>query len=255
MTEDTNHEVELRTGNEAALDTLGGRIRAVRKARRLKINNVATEIGLSRTSFSMWEGNHVANPDVGKLRRFSSLVDVSLDWLIDRKGKDPDFLAVSPTQPKKPTKKAQPDQAADHPSDSLVSIPEIAPSLDAHAKAIDLTARHYWSLPIDVLELGFNCNASSTVVKRIVTRDGHQFGLARGDYVLIDTSRTRIDEPGIYIVADPQGVSARRALVDLDKDDTLHITIMADDTTRSSPQDSGDNPVVLGRVMGIFKPA
>jgi transcriptional regulator with XRE-family HTH domain len=253
MTEDTNHEEELRTGNEPALETMGGRIRAVRKARRLKINLVAPQIGLSRTSFSMWESNRVANPDVGKLRRFSSLVDVSLDWLIDRKGKDPDFLAVSPTQPKKPNKKTQGAQS-DQPSDSTVDIPEIAPSLDAHAKGIDFTARHYWSLPIDVLELGFNCNAGSTVVKRVVTRDGHEFGIARGDYVLIDTSRARIDEPGLYIIADPDGVSARRALADLDKGE-LHITIMADDTGRDSPQDNGDNPVVLGRVMGIFKPA
>ena len=249
MNDDANQQVQLRTGNAGTLETMGGRIRAVRKARRLKLGAVASQIGLSRTSFSMWEVDRVTNPDVDKLRRFSSLVDVSLDWLIDRKGKDPEFLGVSSALPKKPTKKAQTETS----SDLTVDIPEVAPSLGAHAKAIDFNARHYWSLPLDVLELGFNCNAEATVVKRVVTRDGKEFGVARGDYVLIDTSRTQIDEPGLYIIADPDGVCARRALVDLDNDE-LHITVMADDTSRSSPQDSGDKPVVLGRVMGIFKP-
>lgn len=251
MTEDKNQQMQLRTGNDQQLETMGGRIRAVRKAKKLRLGVAAQKIGLSRTSFTNWEADVVTNPDTGKLRRFSSLVDVSLDWLIDRKGDDPEFLNV-PSPPTKRAAKTAPQ--SDSASKSVSDIAEIAAPLSAHGRGIDLTPRHVWSIPTDVLELGFNCNVETTVVKRIVTRDGQDFGLGRGDYVLIDVSRTRIDEPGIYLVADPDGHSARRVLVTIDNDE-LRITIMADDTERSSPRDNGENLQVLGRVMGVFKPA
>lgn len=243
--------------NDKTLDTLGGRIRAIRKARGLKVGKTSQVIGVSRTTFSAWEANAVKNPDMEKLGAFVKLTDVTLDWLVDRKGSDPDLTVQAPRR-----RRSSASAASDRPSvlgdgigpGSELPIPEIAAALAAHAKAIDLTARAFWTVPRQVLEIGFNAVPEATVIKRVVTRGGAEFGLARGDYVLLDTSRTRIDEAGMYIVADPEGVSARRVLVAEDAGN-LRILAVADEAQRNNPQLTLDDLTVLGRVMGIIKPS
>lgn len=236
------------------LDTIGGRIKAVRMALKLRLGDTANKIGVSRTSLGQWEADAVKNPDVEKLAAFTSLTDVSLDWLIEGKGDDPEFLAQARrSKPRVVTEESGIDartrRAATQPQ-----VPEVASSMAAHATAIDMTPRAFWSIPQEVLELGFNVEPSHAVVKRVVTREGGDFGLSRGDYVLVDISRTRIDEPGTYLLADPEGKSARRARVE-ERAGRLEIVVLSDDVVRDNPQAPEDNVVVLGRVMGIFRPA
>jgi len=244
--------MELPMRNLPDLSTLGGRIRSVRKALGMKVVTVSEKVGISRTSWTQWESNVVANPSRDVLTEFSKIAEIDLDWLIERKGDDPEFLAAKGSSP------AAGDSASGTP-DILIggranqAVPEVSPSMAAHARAIDVTPRSIWGMPIDVLELGFNCEAAHVVMKRVITREGADFGIERNDYVLIDTSRTRMDEPGLYILADPEGICARRAKVELNGDQ-LVISMMGDDTDRTSPRDSGDKSDVLGRVMGIFKP-
>jgi transcriptional regulator with XRE-family HTH domain len=243
-------------GDDKTLDTLGGRIRAVRKARGLKVGNTSQQIGVSRTTFSAWEAGAVKNPDMDKLGKFVELTNVSLAWLVRRAGDDPDLTMPAPRRRRSSATTALQPTAGPGATNGVVvepPIPEIAAALSAHAKTIDVTPRALWTVPRQILQIGFNCEPETTVIKRIVTRGGSEFGLARGDYVLIDTSRTRIDEPGTYIVADPDGVSARRVLI-VDNEGKMEIAAVADDLQRSNPQASVDNLMPLGRVMGILKP-
>jgi transcriptional regulator with XRE-family HTH domain len=245
----------LSAKDDSTLETVGGRIRAARKARKLRIGAVAAQIGLSRTSLSQWEAGAVKNPDVVKLGRFVKLVDVSLDWLLERKGDDPDLTPAAPSGRRRipATSGRREYDTNGSPAHSELPIAEIAAALTAHASQIDMTPRSFWTIPRQILEIGFNAQPETTVVKRIVTKKG-ELGLSRGDYVLIDASRTRIDEAGTYLVADPDKVSARCVLI-TEKNGKLEIAAVADDLNRSCPQIAVENLVSLGRIMGIFKPA
>lgn len=240
--------MNISTGNDDDLSTLGGRLKAVRVARELGVGETAKKCGLSRTSWSMWESGEVAKPDSTKLGKFCSLTEIDLLWLIEGQGSVPEFL-VAKRNEKAPLTD---ERVLDGPRPDL-RVPEINPNLAAHAKGLNRTPRALWTIPADVVELGFNCAPEGAIIKRVVTRDGGDFGLMRGDYVLIDATRTKFDEPGLYLLADPEGQSARRALVEK-QGDLLKIVAVADDTDRTFPRDSGDKSPVLGRVMGIFKP-
>lgn len=237
------------------LDTLGKRLKHVRTTQGLKIGALATQLGISRTSLNQWESGAVKNPDTLKLGQFSRICDVNLDWLIKGDEAEVNLELASSARRKIDKRRGVVRESS---GDDLLKVgkvlPEVTSTLTAHAKGWDMTPRALWSIPEQILELGFNADAPSCIMKRISTREGTEFGLDRGDYVLIDTSRILIDEPGIYVLADPGGLSARRALVTLD-DNKLRITIVADDDKTAAPRDNGDNPTVLGRVMGIFKPA
>lgn len=240
--------MNISTGNDDDLGTLGGRLRAVRLARGLKVGETSKKVGLSRTSWSFWESDLVAKPDSNKLGKFCKLTDISLSWLVERQGNDPEFLVA------KTKEKAAADaiivDGAPRPD---LRVPEINPNLAVHSRSINRAPRAIWTIPADIVELGFNCSPEGAVIKRVVTRDGNDFGVTRGDYVLIDTTRTKIDEPGLYLLGDNDGHSSRRALVQM-RDGELKIVAVADDLDQSSPRENGDNSPVLGRVMGIFKP-
>lgn len=254
-TENKGEKMLADSGRDNSLETIGGRIRASRKARGLKLTTTAELCGLSRTSFAQWENGGVKNPDMTKLGKFVRLVDVSLDWLIDRKGPDPDL--TPPTgRKRRAVAAAAVISAPESPEAHEInpSIPEIAGPLNAHASKIDFSAKALWTIPSQVLEIGFNSVLASTCIQRVVARGQTEVGLSRGDYILIDISRNRIDEPGIYIVADPEGISARRILV-VDKAGKLEVSAVADDLERESLPESVDKLNPMGRVMGIFRPA
>jgi transcriptional regulator with XRE-family HTH domain len=243
------------TDQNVKLTTLGGRIKAARKARGLSIIECSSPIQLSRTSLMAWEADNVKNPDVTKLMAFTQLVDVSLEWLLHRTGGDPD---LTPKGKVKTALAERSDEKAVSPrakprAPTMAAVPEISPALTAHASEFNLTARSYWEIPHEILELSFHATAGETVLMRVATRDGGNVGLSRGDYVLVDTSRTRIDEPGIYMLADPEGKSARRALV-VDSNGVLKVVALADDLNRHAEELDPAAIKVLGRVMGTFHP-
>ena len=232
------------------INTLGGRIRAVRVALNMRLGGTANKIGISRTSLGQWEADAVKNPDVDKLAAFSKLTDVSLDWLIDGRGDTPTFLAA-PRRGPKPAQAATGTDSSPPSQMPTTSVPEIAPALTMHAKGLDMTPQAHWTFPLGVLELGFHVEAPNAALMRVASRDSAEAGLARGDFVVLDISRTRIDEPGIYLLADPDGGSARRVRVE-SVDNELRMTML--DIAHDNPQPVTDKITVLGRVMGVFKP-
>lgn len=71
------------------LETLAGRIKALRVARGMKRYEVAEKVGVSRVCYHDWETGNVAEPKLGPIVAFAELVDIDMDWLIRRKGPDP----------------------------------------------------------------------------------------------------------------------------------------------------------------------
>lgn len=235
--------------------TFGKRVKAARTGRGLKLGDTARRIGISRTSLGAWENDSVHNPDSAKVIAFTKLTDISLDWLLVRDGNDPAFAAPVPTRRKRSAATPRPaaNDGSAAPGMRIADIPEIAAPLTAHANGLDLMARAIWSIPDEVIELGFNGTPGAMAVKRVITRDGADFNVTRGDYVLIDTTRNRIDEPGVYLLSDPDGQCARRALVKT-VNDVLRIVVLADDVNREPQTIAEGDATVLGRIMGIFKP-
>ncbi|NPU15647.1 helix-turn-helix transcriptional regulator [Bradyrhizobium sp. 83012] len=229
--------------------TLGSRIRAVRTAKRLPLGDTANRIGVSRTSLHQWESDAVKNPDLRKLAAFTELADISLDWLLQGRGPPPAFL-LSEALPKQQSI-APATENADSTSpagDDVSKITEIAASMVTHARGFDLTPRATWTIPNDVLELGFNVEGQHALIKRL-SRDSSATDLERGNYVLIDTSRSAIDEPGLYILSDPTGSRARCARAEF-SNGLLEVTLDGMLGNDDAPSESSS---VLGRIMGVFR--
>jgi transcriptional regulator with XRE-family HTH domain len=91
--------MRLHTAQEPKLKTLGQRIRAVRVARHLTVIEVSQRVGISRVSYYAWEKDEVKDPGLTQILAFTDLVDVSLDWLLRRKGNDPDFIKEEKREP------------------------------------------------------------------------------------------------------------------------------------------------------------
>lgn len=237
----------------ARLTTLGGRLRAVRLAKGLTGDEVAEKLGISRPTFTTWELDKVQTVDEAKIKRFAKLTGVAAQWLLHATGAAPKLnLGVHDRAfvgKSKDTIAAMTPVSA--PEAPLTEVAEIKPALKAHAKGLDTAPQATWAIPREVLALGFNCEPDQVVIKRArhsyTMADGTM--VARGDYVLIDASRNVIDEPGLYYVADPDGLEAKRAFATIDEPSGDLVVRMH----------GGPDPVnpgeleVLGRAMGLFR--
>lgn len=202
------------------LDTLGGRIRAARKGNKLTIGEAAARIDISRTSLSQWENGGVLEPNTENLIAFTELTNITLDWLLSRKGEDPKFLSNPQRSPPRDSRAIQP---------AVSGLPEVSPLLTLHARALDPTPRNIWFIPEDAIELALHAASDATVVMRINARHSEDCGLSRGDYVLIDTSYQAIDDDGLYLVTAPDAKAAFFS------------------------RTAGETMTVLGRIMAIIK--
>lgn len=241
--------------NEPQLATMGGRIKALRQAMDLTATKAAEKSGISRTQYHGWESDRVEKPDATKLMAFSRLCEVSLDWILGGKGPVPTILAA-------PSRRAQKSGKAKRKTNGVKSltdlgdegsVPELVAAMTAHAEAFDLTPRAMWALPAEILEFSFHSTPGSSILIRVATRQDQSFGLQRDDFALIDTTRTRIDEGGIYVIADADGKAARRVMVD-ERGGKFHLAVMADDLSRPLEEVNEADITVLGRVMGVFRP-
>ena len=201
------------------LTTLGGRLRAVRLAKGLTTDDVATALKISRPTFTTWELDKVQNVDEDKIKAFAKLTGVSAQWLKHATGAPPKGLKLD-IHDRAFVGKSRETIAAMTPSlaPEGMEVAEIKPAMKAHAKGLDTAPQAKWAIPREVLALGFNCEPDSAVIKRV--RHGYTIPdgtvVARGDYVLIDASRNTIDEPGLYYVADPAGLEAKRVFATID---------------------------------------
>lgn len=244
--------------NGDPLATLGGRIRAARQLKGLSTAEAADEIDVSRSALSTWERGVVANPPEDKLKQFAKLTGVEYVWLKDASGQPPGMtpkaihLVPQPQFPILPPDQAQPPATLQLPAPGSVApmIAEIKASRHVHANELDLTPQASWSIPREVLTIGFNCDPENAVIKRVMMPVTMPDGttVQRGDYVLIDGSRDVINEPGLYYAADPDGKEVKRILASDDGDGKLKLTNDKGVPLNGEP----DSFTVLGRAMGRF---
>lgn len=241
--------------------TLGGRLRSVRLARGMTAAELSEKLDISRPTLTTWEQDKVENVSENTLRQFAEITDVPVDWLITGKGKAPKLNFDVPDRAfvgkrRQFTQHYQtppPSMPQPLPPENIVpaatDVSEITAKMSAHAQGFNKQPHARWSIPREVLTLSFNCEPDAAIIKRIrvayTAPDGSQ--VQKGDYVLIDGSRSVIDEPGVYYCADPDAKEARRVIATADETGALVVKPVG-----------GNEPVdptsleVLGRAMAVF---
>lgn len=69
-------------------DTLGGRISLARDARDISVEEAAQTLGIEPATWSDWE-NDRSEPVFDRLEMMASVLQVSVAWLADGRGKGP----------------------------------------------------------------------------------------------------------------------------------------------------------------------
>jgi transcriptional regulator with XRE-family HTH domain len=69
--------------------TMGGRIRAARKAQGLSQERLARLINVSTFSISKYERSAASNPTADTLRDMARELGVSIDWIVNGDGRGP----------------------------------------------------------------------------------------------------------------------------------------------------------------------
>lgn len=249
--------MSYRQGNAQLFATVGSRIRAVRLARDLTGEDCAKKLKVSRPTLVNWETGQTETIPSERIEAFAKLTHVSAKWLRDGEGEPPplDFSKVPDKYRKPPAGRLVADQTPLPPSNVIqleshgAQVTEITPRASAHARALDTTPQATWSIPKEVLTLGFYCDPEQGFIKR-VPADGPPLPdgtpVNRGDYVLIDSTRNVINEPGLYYVNDPSGKEVRRVIVSKEADKLVG-------TLQLTNQPIGlEGLEVLGRAMAVF---
>lgn len=249
--------------------TVGGRIRAVRMAKGLAGEVVAKKLNIVRPTLVHWETGRTVTIPADGIEAFAKLTGVSAAWLKAREGNPPklDFSKVTTSRNNVASRNGNASTASSAPDalpaptvtaldpsiDAVTSnasvIAEIKPRLSAHARELDTTPQASWSIPREVMTLGFNCDPVHGFIHR-VTMDEPPMAdgtpINRGDYILIDPTRDVINEAGVYYVADPNGVEAQRIVVTIEDGKTV-----AKSHRTGEPVEIA-NLRVLGRTMAVF---
>jgi transcriptional regulator with XRE-family HTH domain len=221
-------ENEMQSTARKPLSSLGERLTAVRVAKNMNLAEAAKIVGTSKQSFSGWQTGRTKPKDVNQLYRFCEATETDLTWLVEGKGEPPRFLygkhvanfedivqdtrQVTVIATKRPVTGMVPvSELLD--SRGNVSVPQISGHLAEHAKGLSTEMPLAgWSIPVETILVSFHCIADHCVMMR-VTQTDREF--QRGDYLLLDTSRNRLDEPGTYLVSD--GETVFRAAAEFDQ--------------------------------------
>jgi transcriptional regulator with XRE-family HTH domain len=245
--------------NASDLATLGGRMKAVRLAKGLTADALAEMLKISRPTLTSWEKDRTRKNPIPqhRLEDFCRATEVSLEWLVSLSGAAPNLPLDIPARAfvgKKPETIKQMFVLPPPPTAPTEVAQIKPPALSAHAHGEATEPEAKWAIPREVLTIGFSCEPNHAVIKRVrmpyTAPDGTK--VARNDYVLIDASRTAINEPGIYyVLTKPDDTEAKRAHVSADETTgklTIHLLGQAE------PVSADDLGEVLGRAMGVFHP-
>lgn len=138
------------TTTHSVLDTPAKRIRAVLDAKKLDVSDAAKRSDVSRNSMSSW-ANGRTEPRPESLRGFAKIVECQLEWLVSGKGPAPDFIKDGNGGENIGAREMN------------TTIPEISGSMAAHASELDVRPISTWSIPTQVLVLGFNAEPPALV--------------------------------------------------------------------------------------------
>ncbi|WP_080663705.1 helix-turn-helix domain-containing protein [Bradyrhizobium elkanii] len=226
---------DLMTGPIAELarllagNRIGDRIKAVRLGRKLHADQIAERLNMSRNALSTWETGAVENIPISKLIKFAEMTKVSLDWLLTGSGPPPDFAnievpagagkssltaATMTTLERRPTTTEAHNTAID---EAYQRVPEVnnyrkLARLITNWQTAQFSVAHefgHWMISHTTLEKGLNCSPTDVMVMRVVASWSEgETKLERGDYAIVDQSRTGIDnEPGVYLQGDADGAN------------------------------------------------
>lgn len=212
--------------------TFASRLRSVRKALRLRGEELGPQIGVSRTSISNWENGAGIRED--NLAALAERLGVAPAWLLSREGPDPE-PAGSPFNA---------TQATSLSHQKMVEVPEIETLPQAHSEALSKMPIARWALPHHVVFHWMMAPGGSLVVKQ--TRSDNLPHHRRGDYLFIDTSVVEATAPGMY-AAIVDGL--RLVVVVRNNDGSLTMTA----PTSRTPNLSVSDIKVEGQVVAVLR--
>jgi transcriptional regulator with XRE-family HTH domain len=253
-------------------DTVGGRIRAARKAKRLSLQKVGEHCGVSAQAVGQWEFNE-AEPGIGKLRLLTKLLEISMNQLTTLSAAadvieqtTESIKSIDVTQKTTPTEgitaiefksdrapnqgshrtQTKVVQTAGNHDFALRDVIEIDErSLTTKIKDLrELPAYRVWQLP----EQLFAYIGEVRIMR--IRGDTMAPTLKPFDYLVIDTdNREMLGTRTIYLLSDDRTIMIRRVnpLPDSDGDEIIY-RLEADN---SEPRDvKAARLRVLGRVVG-----
>ena len=236
-------------------DTVGGRIRTARKAKRLSLEKVGLHCGVTAQAVGQWEFNE-AEPGIGKLRLLTDLLGISINQLTTL-STAADVIEQTTEAIRAIEFKGSPANQGsqkmlikvDRPADrinydyALRDVIEIDErSLTAKIKDLrELPTYRVWQLP----EQLFSYIGEVRIMR--IRGDTMSPTLKPFDYLLIDTeTRTLLGTQTIFLLTDERTVLIRRVNPLPDSDDIYRL-----EADNSQPRDVKAASIrVLGRIVG-----
>jgi hypothetical protein len=181
----------------------------------------------------MWETGAIRNPDPEKLRKVARMLGVRSQWLTKRAKPDPKLPSVEPRH------KMRTRMYADDHIEQPQMIPELSSDPLAHSRGWQISPRALWAIPHDVLDRTFR----SLPGKSIVVRSWFDLSpISNADFLVVDTSATQFERPGIYLIVETKGGAVKPANIDRALGET--------DGKRSART---KHEVILGRIAAYIR--
>ena len=230
------------------LNELCERIKALRLSRGYTQQEVAEELGMSREGFVQYENGDIKNPNTDRMKKFSALMKAPLGWVLNREGKDPP-LPKSNRKTRSKARTARPAEKVDEQTcDPSHRVPEVEMGIANHIDGWDEEPIAVWCIPPEIIRHFMMSRPGSVIIKRAAqSLDGFY---QRGDYVFIDKTVTKYQNPGAYWVLD--GGEPRRAVVTVKGTEPVaHLSFQG--------TDYGEKPVAglkfLGKIVAVLRAA
>lgn len=216
----------------SADNAIGQRLKAEMKKRGISSARLATDAGVKTSFIYDVISGKSANPSTVKLARVADSLGVSLKSLVETSALPPDA----------------PAQALGESSDFIL-LPHLVVDI-SHAEPTVTTVQHgdepgafrrSWisqHLKLD----------PDTIQWLQIAGDSMEPTLHHGDYVLVDTKNTNPTPPGVFILYDGYGLSAKRLEL-LTHTEQPRIRVLSDNTQYTIYEKSVDDICIIGRVV------
>jgi phage repressor protein C with HTH and peptisase S24 domain len=240
------------------LTTRGARIRFIRE-RLLRLDSqddLASVLKVTRGAVGNWE----LNKDIGRknLVALAKLANVSVEWIEDRQGPDPEEVTEAREVINPQGEKISVREGGIHEIDSRAGlgggqhVPEAYEATDEGWKVVDAMKPEPWILPPTFVRNGFRAPLSKIIA---MTTQGESMSptINHGDVVFIDTSHQRISPPGLYAMRDVYGeIIVKRLEAFREKGEPM-VRIESDNPSHGERFERIADIHIVGRICGMMK--
>ncbi|PYF05003.1 helix-turn-helix protein [Rhodopseudomonas faecalis] len=208
-------------------------------------------VQVSHAAVQQWEKDKT-KPSIDNLTAAAEALEVPLAWLTSGVGPAPD---LTPPEPKgrRSWRNARPSAQCVSFASRIPEVQSRSLASQGSAQDADKAAIAHWCIPADVVRNMLHTSADALTIMR-VTRPTAAPAVNAGDYVVVDRSRTEVNEPGLWVVLAGGAAFLCRAEVGAGPAEG-GISLMLTTADGSLPPMHPSNPAVklVGRAAGHFR--